>query len=478
MSSDTSSNSSSRRRRRKSSLAARVHSHVKLDGRSAPLGLPEVERPCSSSVAAREPAPVVVAQPVDNPLAVSNSRGQDALVNSNENLLSDSSLGDRSLGDGKDSSTSELMEATAASRVDDGLADGTSMVGGKAEVEGGEQFALPHVQHLFGPGGSILAGRSDVRAVLPNETATILCLTWNLAEKSPRSADSLRAMLHPPDVQASPDIYCISFQEVASTDMCFHTDVITLIAVAVGNDHIPFCWVRQWSQMLLILVRKTLLPFISDPERRFISSNVWTKPVKTKGAIAVCFRLFYTVILVVGCHLSYGPQTNRVNDYKKISQSLRFDRMTKSNKPAVQSANVVIWFGDLNFRITDRLAVDALLVTEPTAAGVLEGREDSHWSNVLINDQLSSDMITGKIFQEFKEAPIRFAPTHKLIVGTSKYNPRRVPSYTDRVLYRNNTTSSTGIVPLVYNSVWSETRSDHKPVYAAFLMRVIKEQRA
>ena len=41
------------------------------------------------------------------------------------------------------------MEAAAASHVDDGLADGTSMADGKVEVEGGEQFALPHVCVAF-----------------------------------------------------------------------------------------------------------------------------------------------------------------------------------------------------------------------------------------------------------------------------------------------------------------------------------------
>lgn len=57
-----------------------------------------------------------------------------------------------------------------------------------------------------------------------------------------------------------------------------------------------------------------------------------------------------------------GPHANRVSDYKKISQSLRFDKMTKSTEPAIQSAHVVIWFGDLNFRQSNFCHFDLTLV--------------------------------------------------------------------------------------------------------------------
>lgn len=39
-------------------------------------------------------------------------------------------------------------------------------------------------------------------------------------------------------------------------------------------------------------------------------------------------------------------------------------------------------------------------------------------------------LFSGKIFAEFNEAEISFAPTHKFQPGLAKYVPGRVPSYT------------------------------------------------
>lgn len=52
--------------------------------------------------------------------------------------------------------------------------------------------------------------------------------------QSPRTPDSLRELLHPHDVEVSPDIYCISFQELASTNMYDKVDRSMIFSMIIA----------------------------------------------------------------------------------------------------------------------------------------------------------------------------------------------------------------------------------------------------
>ena len=54
--------------------------------------------------------------------------------------------------------------------------------------------------------------------------------------------------------------------------------------------------------------------------------------------------------------------------------------------------------------------------------------------------------------------------------GTSE--KRRVPSYTDRILWRSKEHSEDSVKPLFYRSAMDLTLSDHKPVSAMFKLKV------
>ena len=61
------------------------------------------------------------------------------------------------------------------------------------------------------------------------------------------------------------------------------------------------------------------------------------------------------------------------------------------------------------------------------------------WRSLLPADQLMISQRSGAAFGNFQEAPITFQPTYKYDAGTSVYDTSekaRVPSWTDRVLYR------------------------------------------
>jgi hypothetical protein len=106
--------------------------------------------------------------------------------------------------------------------------------------------------------------------------------------------------------------------------------------------------------------------------------------------------------------------------------------------------------------------------------------------------------------QGFQEGRIRFPPTFKFLPGSSAYSEKRVPSWTDRILWKvrsgpgqqqqleeeqqqqlswvsGQVSRTNGGVPgpppcvtqLYYTSVPEVTSSDHKPVIAGFEVCVV-----
>ena len=89
---------------------------------------------------------------------------------------------------------------------------------------------------------------------------------------------------------------------------------------------------------------------------------------------------------------------------------------------------------------------------------------------LLANDQLKIEQASGQVFDEFEEGPLNFRPSYKFDRGTDQYDTskkRRIPSWTDRILYRSNTNAQ-AIQLLKYDSFSRIKTSDHRPVYAVF----------
>ncbi|KAM7447207.1 inositol polyphosphate 5-phosphatase [Porites harrisoni] len=79
----------------------------------------------------------------------------------------------------------------------------------------------------------------------------------------------------------------------------------------------------------------------------------------------------------------------------------------------------------------------------------------------------------GKVFVGFSEQPIRFLPSYKHDIQSDTYDSsskNRVPSWTDRILYRSNDLSS--IEPLMYSSCVSVKTSDHRPVFGIYQVKL------
>ena len=98
----------------------------------------------------------------------------------------------------------------------------------------------------------------------------------------------------------------------------FHEDALKVLAPALSN-HTLYYSLRYLSQMLLIYIRRQHIKFaigrkiskksrrilkLSEPSSQFVPSAPIVKPVRTKGAIGVCLRLYQRWIVIIACHLS------------------------------------------------------------------------------------------------------------------------------------------------------------------------------
>ncbi|CAL1297551.1 unnamed protein product [Larinioides sclopetarius] len=312
-----------------------------------------------------------------------------------------------------------------------------------------------------GPSGSLL-GSDELSRFFPDNQLTVFVGTWNMNGHDP--PQSIDDFLLPLSINTLPDIYAIGVQESMQSRLEWEV----LLQTTLGTSHVLFTSTSLGVLHLCIFLRRDLIWFCSEPEEASVATRPGTM-VKTKGAVAVCFMCFGTSFLFVNSHLTAHEQKlkERLSDYEKIISSLDLPKSipTKNHsrdKDMTSRFDCVFWCGDLNFRVMhDRPSVLSFVEEKVRSAR-------PSCSFLVKRDQLHKAMEEGRAFHGFKESVIHFIPSYKFDVGTSTFNSSklRVPSYTDRILYRSREKSSVSC--LHYNAVPNVLTSDHKPVYAVF----------
>jgi hypothetical protein len=155
----------------------------------------------------------------------------------------------------------------------------------------------------------------------------------------------------------------------------------------------------------------------------------------------------------------------------------------------------VFVFGDLNYRLDggalQPAPVGAGCSHEAAAESVEEGRRGvtgwsaavraarcGDWHALARADELGAERAAGRcpLGAAYQEGPLwSFAPTFKLQPGgraaDGAYARKRVPAYTDRVLYWSSAVAEQGLAQAAYGSCEDVTSSDHRPVRALFSLR-------
>ncbi|KHN10145.1 hypothetical protein GLYMA_15G223200v4 [Glycine max] len=190
-----------------------------------------------------------------------------------------------------------------------------------------------------------------------------------------------------------------------------------------------------------------------------------------KGCISVSMSFYQTSFCFICSHLASGEkegdELRRNLDVIEILKNTQFPRICKtphSRMPdKILDHDRIIWFGDLNYRIS---------LSHDDAKRLVEKRD---WPALFNKDQLKMEREAGRVFKGWKEGKIYFAPTYKYAFNSDTYyvegvkvskNKRRTPAWCDRILWHGR-----GIQQLLY--VRREFKfSDHRPVCATFNVEV------
>ncbi|RWS24751.1 synaptojanin-1-like protein [Leptotrombidium deliense] len=321
----------------------------------------------------------------------------------------------------------------------------------------------------------------DYKSKKPNNVPNIMDLS--LDDSLGRASDENR----------TPDFYAIGFEEIvdlnasnivaASTTNQKEWLIELQTTISRDSPRVLITSVQLVGVCLFLFAKPEHAPYIRYEHQYRITAlsrgpKLWSCPyerdvaidqVKTglggaagnKGGVAIRMLFHSTSLCFVCAHFAAGQSQvyDRNADYGEITRKVTFPMGRSLN-----SHDYIFWCGDFNYRID--------LENER----VVECVRNEDWETLLAYDQLKVQQKDGKVFRNYVEGNIAFAPTYKYDINSDDYDTSekcRVPAYTDRVLFKKKYATSRAEDPqnlnygriVHYNRAELKT-SDHRPVIA------------
>ncbi|KAH8304613.1 hypothetical protein KR018_000464, partial [Drosophila ironensis] len=326
-------------------------------------------------------------------------------------------------------------------------------------------------------------------------TYRVYVVTWNVGSRFPDNI-SLRQLLglhdlEGPDEQEGqkavamemdhlPDIYALGLQEVNAQPQqqvlgLFKEDPWTHKAKQLLRryDYVAIKTEQMQGLLLSMFVRRKHVAHLRDIEAEFTRTGfggIWGN----KGAVSVRFTLYGCGLAFVVAHLAAHDHQldERIEDYRQILENHHYH---VKRYREIYDHDYVFWFGDLNFRLEGS--------DSATEVRQLVGDETQHAALIKRDQLYKVREQTQQAFQVLHERLPAFPPTFKFREGTSEYDMKRRPAWTDRIMYAVQPLNKQPAMQLAieqrsYKSHPAYTISDHKPVTSDFTVKLYPNVRA
>ena len=298
-------------------------------------------------------------------------------------------------------------------------------------------------------------------------------VTWNLAMCSPTVKDC--AFLK--ECAEDSSILVLGFQEVEDlkprrSEGRKSRLLRRRLQTVLSSTHSAVSMTTHGSTQLIVYVRKDQMRLIRREEIQTwaITCGVGNV-VQNKGALGIAMKVNGESLVCITAHLAAHQHKvkARNEDYKRIvkqSEKILLNSLSGNSRARARDprctglfgADCVVFGGDLNYRLD---------LSREEVGLCLGADSELGYSDLCDYDQLTKARASGAAFALFQEGPVLFPPTFKFDKGTDNYDSskkRRVPAWTDRILY----TPSEAAELVDYRSVAQARRSDHRPVVATF----------
>ena len=159
------------------------------------------------------------------------------------------------------------------------------------------------------------------------------------------------------------------------------------------------------------------------------------KGLGNKGAVAMRLQVRGATLCFVVVHLPAGSSSDAARSRETALHECVASLGLKLQRAGVMAPlahDLCVVLGDFNSRVHLSREVAETAIAKASRRGRVSGCDP-------LDELFSSDELRRRGVAPFNEAAIAFPPTYKFDVGTSTYDTsakRRVPSWTDRVLYK------------------------------------------
>jgi hypothetical protein len=210
---------------------------------------------------------------------------------------------------------------------------------------------------------------------------------------------------------------------------------------------------------LIIFAHESIFHHIDKINSSYVKTG-FANITGNKGAVGISFKYKKLSFLFIGCHLAAGQNAidKRNKDLARINTNMQLGFSNQNVDHVHDLFDFSFYLGDFNCRVD---------LEKENAMKILSQGE---FDKVLEYDQLKREFETkNPLYDNLLEGNITFSPTYKYLPGTEQYDSsERVPSWTDRILYR---AKKNFLTQCKYSSINDTYLSDHKAVYSIFKLQ-------